>query len=318
MKYFSKKFTMRAVALTSTMMLALPAFAQVDGTQANTHKHAEFLSNSGFAVENCDALAEPAELKEVIDLAAAKLSKNAIVCVLPGATEATLTLKHEGLRLIALQPGLTSLNGATYLSAPTVLVGFSIGSLAIDKSAAGSVVALSKIGKAITMTSNVVFIGNSHQKGIEGPVGRMSVGLHLPSYARGLSLGRNLVPLSASQSGDKTVAGWLSRNGFASNTDASDTNSATRSIGQATSEGKTVNQPSAGSLDTAINWFAQTKLVSHTSPNREGETLKRGQDVPVYRNPSASDKPISGMIFVPFHAGLQPDLNRIGIILGLN
>lgn len=319
MKYFSMKSMMRTVAMTSSMMLALPAFAQIDGAQKDTHKHAEFLAGSSFAVENCDVIANPEELKEIINLAASKMSSSANICVLPGVTEATFNLKHKGLRLIALQPGMTSLNGATYVNAPTVLFGLNISSLALDKSAAGSVVALSNITKAVSMTSDVILIGNTLAKGIEGPVGRMSVAMHLPSYARGLSLGQNLTPLSATQTGDKTVAGWLPRSSLVSNSDSDDTKSiGNNNLVKSNTQGKKVNVQNVGNIQNAITWFAQTKLVSHTSPNREGETLKRNQDIPVYRNPNTAEKPLLGMIFVPMHTGLQPDLTGMGVILGLN
>jgi len=218
MKYFSMKSMFRTLAMTSSMMLALPAFAQIDGEQVDSNPHAEFLSESGFAMENCDALAAPAQLKEVIDLATSKMSNNIIVCVLPGDSKQTLNLKYPGLRVIALQPGLTNLD-VVYINSPTVLFGFNIGHLAIDKLAAGSVVAASSLSKAASLTTDVIFIGNKLIKGIDGPTGRISVAMHLPNYARGLNLARNNTPLSATQTGDNTVAGWLPRSVLSSSAD---------------------------------------------------------------------------------------------------
>jgi hypothetical protein len=319
MRYSMKSLTKKA-ALIASMTLALPAFAQVDGAQNVENKNAEFISASSFAMENCDVVAEPGELKEVIDLATSKMSPNVIVCVLPGSTNAVLNLKHNGLRLIALQPGLSSFNGVTYVNAPTVLFGFNIASIALDKKASGSVIAASTLGKAATMTGEIIMIGNQLQKGLEGPMGRMSGAMHLPSYARGLSLSRNNVPLSASQTGDNTVAGWLPRHTLSSNIDAKETEGAgANALGQVNVKDKTkVNSQNPGNIASSMNWFAQTKLVSHTSPNREGEVLKRGQDIPVYRDPNSAAKPVSEMIFVPLHAGQAPELSRIGVIFGLN
>jgi hypothetical protein len=322
MRYLTMKSLTRVLALTSCMTLALPVFAQVDGDQEKQPDHAEFLSASGFALENCDVVAQPSELKEIIDRAAAKLSSNIIICVLPGVSNATLNLKYKGLRVIALQPGLTKLTGVTYVSAPTVLFGLSISSLALDKGSAGSVIAASTLGKSVSMTSDVILIGNKAVKGrIEGPLGWMAASLHLPDYARGLRLVRGTTPLSASQTGDNTVAGWLPRTSLSASSDDSTKNVQANALGQtgASKAKRTAALPrNPGNIASAATWFAQTQLVAHTSPNREGETLKRGQDVPVYRNSESASKPLTEMFFVPMHTGGHPDLNRIGVIFGIN
>ena len=318
MRYSMKSMTKKA-ALIASMTLALPAFAQVDGEQNVENKNAEFVSASSFAMENCDVVAAPGELKQVIEVATSKMSPNVIVCVLPGSTNAVLTLKYDGLRLIALQPGLTSLDGVAYVNAPTVLFGFNIASIALDKNAGGSVIAASTLGKAVTMTGDIIMIGNNLQKGIEGPMGRMSAAMHLPNYARGLSLSRNNVPLSASQTGDKTVAGWLPRHTLSSNVDSAEKGQAAGNLAQVNVKNKSkVNTQNPGNIASAMDWFAQTKLVAHTSPNREGEVLKRGQDIPVYRDPNSAAKPVAEMIFVPLHTGKAPELSRVGVIFGLN
>jgi hypothetical protein len=306
------------------MTLALPALAQFDGAQPdkkNLVPNAEFLAENLFAIENCDALAQVGELNQIIDAVAGKFGANAVVCVLPGTAKLTLNLKHHGLRVIALQPGSVTIDVA-YIGAPTVLIGLNLSSLAIDKGAAGSVVALSSFGKGLSMTSEVTLVANRSKTGyLEGPMGQMSETLYLPHYAKDLALAMGKNTLSASQQGDRTVAGWLNREALTPGVAVAVQGTKGKGLGKVAakenSKKPSGNQTNFGDLNTAINWFGQTPLVSHTSPNREGESLKRGQDVPVYQNPEAADKPIAAMFFVPLHTGLRPDLKRKGVILAV-
>ena len=318
------KSMFRMLAVASCMTVALPALAQFDGDQnvdadAVESGPSEFLAEGLFAAGNCDVLSLPAELEKIVDRAAHKIAPNAVVCVLPGQASVTLNLKFKGMRIIALKPGTVELQGAVYVNAPTVLFGLKMDTVALDKGAAGSVLAVNVINKAIANTGDVTMIGNVSKNGkIEGPMGHISTNLHLPHYARHLSLASDNYPLSAVQNGHKNVAGWLPRSSLSTTVDTEAGPGEKSNVTKAQkSEKQKATTASGMGLDNVMAWFDTNSLVAHTSPNREGEQLKRGQDVPMYRNPETTQKAVISRIFVPLHTGLRPEISRMGIIFGL-
>lgn len=314
------KSMIRMLALSSCITMALPAMAQFDGDQSDSSAKADdagpaaFLAEGLFAAENCDALALPQELEKIIDRVTHKVSPHAIVCVLPGQAVVSLNLKHPGLRIVAL--GTVVLQGAVYVNAPTVLFGLTMDTIALDKGAAGSVLAANVMNKAITNTNDVIMIGNVNKAGkIEGPLGHISAGLHLPDYAQHLNLAMGNFPLSGAQNERANVAGWLPRSSLSTSVDT-EAGPSESSLTKAT---RTKKQEAAaktpGGLGNVPQWFAERGLVAHTSPNSE-DTTKRGQDVVVYRNPETLGKALRAKFFVPMHTG-RPDLHQIGVIFGL-
>ncbi len=123
MKYLSKKHLLNSLAFTSAFAMALPAVAQFDGAASTKQKYAEFLSEAGFAMENCDVIATPEDLKGTLDAVTTKLSPASVVCLTPGEVNADIHLKSAGLRLVALRPGSVNIAGSVYASSPVVLFG---------------------------------------------------------------------------------------------------------------------------------------------------------------------------------------------------
>ncbi|MEE2901709.1 MAG: hypothetical protein VYC39_05235 [Myxococcota bacterium] len=317
MKYLSKKHLLNSLAFTSAFAMALPAVAQFDGAAPTKQEHAEFLSEAGFAMENCDVIATPGDLKGTLDAVTTKLSPASIVCLTPGELNADLHLKAAGLRLVALRPGSVKIAGSVYASSPVVLFGLNIDVLALDASSAGSVVAACQLGKSASMTSDVILLGNSSANGaISGPMGDMSLSYNVPSSAKAIVLGNNMNSVIKNSDGNLSAAGWLPRSSLTS-VETGESASQGKSLTKIpTGKGKAVVK-TLGNIATASTWFDQNSLVSHTVPSQEGETLKRGQETPVYRDPATAAKPLSTLVFVPLHTGVRPDLQRLGVIFGV-
>lgn len=318
MKYLSRKHLMSSLAFTTAFAMAVPALAQVDGAEVTEQKHAEFLQESGFAMENCDAITIPGDLKGTLDAVTSKLSPAAVICLTPGEVTADFHLKSAGLRLVALRPGSVKIAGSVYASAPVVLFGLDIDVLALDRGSEGTVVAASKLGKSASMTSDVILLGNTSANGaISGPMGDMSLSYNVPSTASSIILANDMNSVMKNTNGNVTNVGWLPRASLSS-VEAAGTEEATKSVTKVpTGKGKATVK-TLGNIGSSSTWFDQHSLVSHTAPSQEGEMLKRGQEIPVYRNPTTAAKPLSTLVFVPLHTGIRPDLQRLGVIFGVN
>jgi|GEM_PF-6217459 len=319
MKYLSKKHLVNSLVFTSAFAMALPAVAQFDGTAPTQKDHAEFLSEAGFAMENCDVITTPGDLKGTLDAVTSKISPASVVCLTPGELSADLQLKSAGLRLVALRPGSVKISGSVYASSPVVLFGLNIDFLALDAPSAGSVVAACRFDKSASMTRDVILLGNSSANGaISGPMGDMSLSYHVPSSAKAIVLANDMNSVIKNNDGNLSTAGWLPRSSLNSieagrGENASKSKSLTKIP---TGKGKATVR-TLGNIGTASTWFDQHPLVAHTAPSQEGETLKRGQEAPVYRNPATAAKPLSALVFVPLHTGIRPDLQRLGVIFGV-
>ena len=248
-----------------------------------------------------------------------KLSPASVVCLTPGELNADIHLKSAGLRLVALRPGSVNIAGSVYASSPVVLFGLNVDFLALDASSAGSVVAACQLGKSASMTSDVILLGNSSANGaISGPTGDMSLSYNVPNSAKAIVLSNNMNSVIKNNDGNLSAAGWLPRSSLASVESGEEKSvSKGKSLTKIpTGKGKATVK-TLGNIATASTWFDQNSMVSHTVPSQEGETLKRGQETPVYRDPATAAKPLSTLVFVPLHTGVRPDLQRLGVIFGV-
>ena len=309
---------MNGLAFTTAFALAVPAMAQFDGAEPTNQDHAEFVNEAGFAMENCDAITTPGDLKGTLDLVTGKVSPAAVICLVPGEVTADFRIKSAGLRLVALRPGSVKIVGSIYASTPVVLFGLDIGFLALDSGAAGSVVAASRLGKSATMTTDVILLGNTSANSvISGPMGDMSLAYNVPSSASSIVLANQTSSIIKNNNGDLTNVGWLPRASLTSVEVGGKEASKATSLTEIPTGKKRAAVKTLGNIGTASTWFNQNALVAHTAPSQEGESLKRGQETPVYRDPATAAKPFSSLVFVPLHTGVRPDLQRLGVIFGV-